>query len=54
VLTNGRVWTGNKTQHWAAAVAIGGNKIIAVGTREQVRRLAGPASTWSLRIVGVI
>lgn len=44
VLTNGRIWTGNKTQPWAAAVAIGGNKIIAVGTREQVRRLAGPAT----------
>ncbi|HXG66176.1 MAG TPA: amidohydrolase, partial [Blastocatellia bacterium] len=41
IFTNGRIWTGNQKQPWASAIAIGGNKIIAVGDEKQVAALAG-------------
>ena len=44
VLVNGRVWTGNKSQPWAEAVAARGERIIAVGSNEEARKLAGPAT----------
>ena len=40
ILTNGRVWTGNKAAPWATAVAVGGNRIIAVGPDAQIAALA--------------
>jgi len=35
-LVNGRIWTGNPAQPWAQAVAINGEKIIAVGSNAQI------------------
>lgn len=40
VLTGGRVWTGNKSQPWAEAVASRGERIIAVGSNDQIKKLA--------------
>lgn len=42
VLRNGRFWTGSASRPWAQAVAISGNKILAVGDEAAVLRLAGP------------
>jgi predicted amidohydrolase YtcJ len=39
-LTNGKVWTGDPGRPWAEAVAVRGDKIFAVGTTAEVRRLA--------------
>ncbi len=44
VLLNGRIWTENPKLPEAEAVAIEGERIIAVGTTEMIRRLAGPGS----------
>jgi predicted amidohydrolase YtcJ len=44
VLLHGTVFTGDPAKPWAEAVAIEGNKISAVGTSEQIARLAGPAT----------
>ncbi len=41
-LVNGRIWTGNAAQPWAQAVAIHGEKIIAVGTNAQIAARSGP------------
>jgi predicted amidohydrolase YtcJ/beta-lactamase class A len=43
-LVNGRVWTGNKAQPWAEAVAARGDRIIAVGSDADIKKLLG-AST---------
>ena len=37
---NGKVWTGDPGRPWAEAVAVHGDKIIAVGTTAEVRKLA--------------
>lgn len=42
VVVNANVHTGNKAQPTARAVAVSGNKIIAVGDDTQIRGLAGP------------
>ncbi|HJZ69339.1 MAG TPA: amidohydrolase family protein, partial [Blastocatellia bacterium] len=39
VLINGRVWTGNKAQPWAEAVASRGERILAVGSNDDVKKL---------------
>lgn len=39
VLTNGRVWTGNKAKPWAEAVASRGERIIAVGSTGEIKKL---------------
>ncbi len=44
ILTNGRFWTGVAGAAWAEAVAIRGERIIVVGTRAEVARLASPAT----------
>ena len=36
VLINGRIWTENEAQPWASAVAISGNKVVAVGETKQI------------------
>src|SRR6267142_1488607 len=36
IVTNARVYTVNAKQPWAEAVAIGGDKILAVGSREKI------------------
>lgn len=41
ILTGGKVFTADTTQPWAEAVAIRGERIIAVGTTAAVRRRAG-------------
>ena len=38
-IVNGRVWTGNKSQPWAEAVASRGERIIAVGSNTEIRKL---------------
>lgn len=42
VLLNARVWTGDRRRPRAEAVAIRGNRIAAVGSSAEVRRLVGP------------
>jgi predicted amidohydrolase YtcJ len=42
-IVNARVWTGNPDQPGAQAVAIAGDRIAAVGTADEIRRLAGSA-----------
>ncbi len=41
VLVNGVVWTGKPEKPWAEAVAVKGDKIIAVGTTEKIKKHAG-------------
>jgi len=40
-LLDARVWTGNPRQPWAEAVAVRGERLIAVGTRAEVERHLG-------------
>jgi predicted amidohydrolase YtcJ len=42
ILVNGKVWTENPAQPIAHAVALDGNKILAVGDDASIRKLAGP------------
>lgn len=44
VLTNGTIWTGESRLPWAEAVAIQGDRILAVGLTRDIRRLAMPES----------
>ena len=44
ILTGGKVFTADSARPWAEALAIRGDRIIAVGTTDQVRRLAGRAT----------
>ncbi len=41
VLTNGRIWTGNKARPWVEAVAARGERIIATGSSDEIKKLAG-------------
>ena len=41
VILNAKVWTGNRTQMWAEAVAVCGDRVIAVGSNTDVRSLVG-------------
>jgi predicted amidohydrolase YtcJ len=47
-LVNGRVWTGNSAQSEAEAIAIAGDRIVAVGTTAEIRERAGAAETIDL------
>ena len=38
ILTNGKIWTGNAQRPWAEAVAIEGNRIVAVGSSADIGR----------------
>src|SRR5689334_14434104 len=42
VLRNGKIWTVNKAQPQAEALAVWRDRIIAVGTNADVQRLTGP------------
>ena len=42
ILVNGKVFTAGSARPWAEAVAIRGERIVAVGTSAEVRALAGP------------
>jgi hypothetical protein len=44
ILTGGRVFTATDEQPWAEAVAVRGDRIIAVGTTDGIAALAGPAT----------
>ncbi|MGZ8412028.1 MAG: amidohydrolase [Gemmatirosa sp.] len=43
-VVNARVWTGNPRRPWADAVAVQGDRLAAVGSSAEVRKLAGPAA----------
>jgi len=45
VLLNGQIWTGNAAQPWVEAVAVRGDKIWAVGSNREIKKLAGPETT---------
>jgi predicted amidohydrolase YtcJ len=47
-LLNGRVWTGNPAQPEAEAIAINGDRIVAVGSTAEVRALAGTTAPIDL------
>jgi len=42
ILLNGKIFTSNTTQPYVEALAIRGERIVAIGTAEKVRMLAGP------------
>ena len=44
VLTGGKVFTADSTHPWAEALAVRGDRVLAVGTTADVRRLAGRAT----------
>ncbi len=44
ILTNGRFWTGTENAPWAEAVAIRGERLIAVGSRAEVEKLASSST----------
>jgi predicted amidohydrolase YtcJ len=43
ICLTGRVWTGDSRQPWAEAIAVAGNRIVAVGARDDVRAAAAGA-----------
>jgi predicted amidohydrolase YtcJ len=45
VFVNGLVWTGDAARPRVEALAIAGDRISAVGSSEEIRRLAGPATS---------
>jgi predicted amidohydrolase YtcJ len=42
IFVNGKVWTGDDARPAAEALAVAGDKILAVGTSQEIRALAGP------------
>lgn len=44
IIVNARVYTVNPQQKWAEAIAVRGDKIVAVGDRKQIEALRGPAT----------
>jgi hypothetical protein len=44
-IVNARVWTGNPARPWADAIAVSGERLAAVGSSAEVRKLAGNAET---------
>jgi predicted amidohydrolase YtcJ len=48
ILINGRIWTGNPAQPSAEAIAIDGDRILAVGSTADTRQLARHATTIDL------
>lgn len=51
ILTGGRVWTGDDGRPWAEAVAVRGERILAVGSDREIRSLAG-SSTRTIDLRG--
>jgi hypothetical protein len=45
ILTHGHIWTGDDVQPLPSAVAITGNKIVAVGDAKQIQKLTTPKTT---------
>jgi len=52
VLLNARVWTVDEARPEAEAVALRGNRIVKVGTNEEVRKLIGEGITQVLKLDG--
>lgn len=48
-IVNARVWTGDAKRPWADAVAVAGERIAAVGSSAEVRKLAGSARVVDAR-----
>jgi predicted amidohydrolase YtcJ len=44
VLVNGRIWTGNKAAPWADALASRGERITAVGSNDEIKKLISRAT----------
>ena len=44
VLLDGKVFTADSAHPWAQAVAVRGDRIVAVGTTREIARLAGPST----------
>jgi hypothetical protein len=44
VLSGGRIWTGDPARPWAEALAVGGDRILAVDSTRAVSSLVGPAT----------
>lgn len=44
VLAGGKIFTADDRRPWAEALAVSGDRIVAVGTNAQVRALAGPST----------
>jgi len=44
VLSNGRIYTANPAQPWAKAIAIRGERILAVGEEQEIRSFRGPGT----------
>jgi hypothetical protein len=44
LIITGRIWTGDSTRPWAEAVAIAGNRILAVGTAADLQRYRAPST----------
>jgi predicted amidohydrolase YtcJ len=51
ILVTGRIWTGDSSRPYAEAVAISGDRILAVGSPAELSRFAGP-STRRLDLAG--
>jgi predicted amidohydrolase YtcJ len=51
ILTDGKVFTADSARPWAEAVAIRGERIVAVGSNDAIRRMAGPG-TREIRVAG--
>src|SRR5216684_2240994 len=51
ILTNGKIWTGDRQRPWAEAVAIEGNRIAAVGSNTDIAKLA-PAGARIINLNG--
>ena len=43
-VVNARVWTGDARRPWADAIAVDGERIAAVGSSAEIRKLAGPGT----------
>jgi predicted amidohydrolase YtcJ len=41
LVVHGRIWTANRNQPWAEAVAVRGERIVAVGSRDEIDRSIG-------------
>ncbi|MCU1347955.1 MAG: putative metal-dependent hydrolase [Acidobacteria bacterium] len=48
VLTHGKIWTGDPNRRFVEAVAIEGNTIVAIGSNEEMTRIAGDAKQIDL------
>jgi predicted amidohydrolase YtcJ len=42
IFVNGKIWTGDDARPSAEAIAVAGDKILAVGSSQEIRALAGP------------